>query len=192
MLLLRHGETQWSRDGRHTGRTDIPLTTAGEAQARALRPALAALHPVAVLTSPLARAVRTAELAGLHAAEVDPDLAEWDYGDYEGISTAEIRRTAPGWTVWAGPVPGGETLAAVAERADRVLERIARSLAAGDVVVVGHGHVNRVLAARWVGLPARCGQLLALDTATVCLLGHEHEQQVIRLWNAPAAALGQL
>jgi len=142
---------------------------------------------VLVLSSPLGRAYRTAQLAGWSDPTVDDDLSEWDYGDYEGVTTAEIRRSHPGWTVWAGPVPGGETIEAVSGRADRALSRVAGAMSGGDVVVVAHGHFNRVLAARWIGLPATAGQLLALGTATVCVLGYEHQQQVLLRWNLPGA-----
>ncbi len=146
------------------------------------------VRPVLVLCSPRRRAVRTAELAGFADVVIDADLSEWDYGEYEGISTAEIRRTDPGWTVWTGRLPGGETLEQVVQRADRALTRVAAALPGGDVVVVAHGHFNRVLAARWVGLPGAAGQLFALDTATICVLGHEHEQQVFLRWNVPGDA----
>jgi len=188
LLLLRHGETEWSRDKKHTGQTDVELTATGEQQARDLAPALAGLRPVLVLCSPMKRARRTAELAGLPPVTVDADLAEWGYGDYEGITTEEIRRSQPGWTVWTHLTPGGETAQDVSARADRALHRVAGVLAEGDVVVVGHGHFNRVLAARWLGLDARNGQLFALDTGTICVLGYEHEQQVLLRWNMPGAA----
>ncbi len=136
----------------------------------------------------MVRARRTAELAGLPAFTVDPDLAEWGYGDYEGITTEEIRRSQPGWTVWTHPTPSGESADEVSARADRALQRVAAVLADGDVVVVGHGHFNRVLGARWLGLAARSGQLFTLDTGTVCVLGYEHEQQVLLRWNVPGPA----
>ncbi len=189
MILLRHGETEWSRDGRHTGRTDLPLTARGEEQARALAPLVRHRSFDLALVSPATRARRTAELAGLTAYEVDPDLWEWDYGGYEGITTPEIRRSRPGWYLWRdGVVPGdaehpGEDAQEVAGRADRV---IARARAAdGEVVVVAHGHFLRVLCARWLDLPAQDGRLFRLDTGTYSRLGFEHGEPVVLTWNAP-------
>lgn len=189
MILLRHGETEWSRDGRHTGRTDLPLTGKGEDQARALAPLVRAGSFDLALVSPALRARRTAELAGLTAYEIDPDLWEWDYGGYEGVTTLEIRRTRPGWYLWRdGVVPGdaehpGESAREVAARADRVITR-ARA-AGGDVVVVAHGHFLRVLCARWLGLPPQDGRLFRLDTGTYSRLGFEHGEPVVLSWNAP-------
>ncbi|WP_028653369.1 histidine phosphatase family protein [Nocardioides halotolerans] len=180
--VVRHGETEWSRDGRHTGTTDIELTEDGEASARELAPRLAERPFALVLTSPLQRARRTAELAGFPDAEVDDDLVEWRYGDYEGITTEEIRETVPGWTVWTHPVPGGESADEVAERLDRVIARCHDT--DGDVLLVGHGHALRALAARWLGLPATDGRLLKLDTGTVSVLGHERESPAVVHWNA--------
>jgi probable phosphoglycerate mutase len=180
--LVRHGETEWSRDGRHTGTTDLPLTETGEAAARELAPRLAGETFALVLTSPLERARRTAALAGFPAAKVDADLMEWTYGDYEGVTTDEIRETVPGWTVWTHPSPGGESAEQVSDRLDRVVERCRG--AAGDVLLVGHGHALRALAARWLGLPATDGRLLKLDTGTVSVLGHERETPVVLRWNA--------
>ncbi len=180
--MVRHGETEWSRDGRHTGTTDIELTEDGEASARELAPRLAERPFALVLTSPLQRARRTAELAGFPDAEVDDDLVEWRYGDYEGITTEEIRETVPGWTVWTHPVPGGESADEVAERLDRVIARCHDT--DGDVLLVGHGHALRALAARWLGLPATDGRLLKLDTGTVSVLGHERESPAVVHWNA--------
>jgi broad specificity phosphatase PhoE len=180
--VVRHGETEWSRDGRHTGSTDLPLTDAGEAAARALAPRLAGESFALVLTSPLQRAQRTAALAGFPDAEVDDDLVEWGYGDYEGVTTEEIRETVPGWTVWTHPCPGGETPAQVSARLDRVVARCHD--ASGDVLLVGHGHALRALAARWLGLPVTDGRLLKLDTGTVSVLGHERESPVVVRWNA--------
>lgn len=189
MILLRHGETEWSRDGRHTGRTDLPLTRVGEDQARALAPLVGDGSFELVLVSPASRARRTAELAGLTDYEVDPDLWEWDYGGYEGVTTVDIRRTRPGWYLWRdGVVAGdaehpGESVEEVAARTDRV---IARARAAdGTVVVVAHGHLLRVLCARWLGLPARDGRLFRLDTGTYSRLGFEHGEPVALTWNAP-------
>lgn len=189
VILLRHGETEWSRAHRHTGRTDLPLTAAGEAQARALAPALRGRAFALALTSPAVRARRTAELAGLAGAEPDPDLWEWDYGGYEGITSAQIRRARPGWYLWRdGVIPGdaahpGETVEQVGARADRVVARIRR--AGGDAAVVAHGHLLRVLAARWLGLPPAHGRFFRLDTGTVCVLGYEHGEPVILRWNGP-------
>lgn len=180
--LVRHGATEWSRDGRHTGRTDLPLLPEGEDEARAAGKLLQGLDLSLVLTSPLSRARRTCELAGLgDEAVVDDDLQEWDYGDYEGFTTAQIRRTVPGWTVWTGPCPGGETPEQVGARADRV---IARVLAAdGDVALFAHGHLLRVLTARWCELDPTEGRRFVLETATVSQLGWEHEYRAVRLWN---------
>jgi probable phosphoglycerate mutase len=182
-LLLRHGETAWSASGQHTGRTDISLTERGELQARALRPRLEGRTIAAVRCSPLGRAVRTAELAGLAGIELDPDLVEWDYGDFEGRTTDEIRRQYPDWTVWRGPWPGGETIDDVAARADRVVARVRAGPPGSTVALVGHGHILRVLAARWIGAPPEAGRWLALATGTVSDLGWEHETAVIDRWN---------
>jgi broad specificity phosphatase PhoE len=180
--LARHGQTEWSASGRHTSTTDVPLTPDGEAAARALAPRLASTSFDLVLTSPRKRARRTAELAGFASAETDPDLVEWDYGDYEGVTTEEIRETVPDWTVWTHPCPGGETAAEVSDRLDRV---VARCLGVeGDVLLVSHGHALRALAARWLRLPVSEGRLLKLDTGTVSVLGHEREQPVVLRWNS--------
>ena len=191
LILLRHGETEWSRALRHTGRTDLPLTPAGEAAAAALAPALAARPIRAVFTSPAQRAVRTAQLAGLTGAKEDPDLWEWDYGGYEGRTTADIRTERPGWYLWRdGVIPGdaehpGESIAQVAARADAVLRRVRPLLAGGDVALVSHGHLLRVLTARWLGLEPADGRLFRLDTGTLCTLGTEHDEPVISSWNVP-------
>lgn len=183
-VLVRHGETTWSASGQHTGRTDLPLTEAGEAQAEQLRPRLARRSFALVLCSPLGRAIRTAELAGLEHVVDEPDLLEWNYGDFEGRTTVEIREQYPGWTIWDGPWPGGETIDEVAVRADRVVARV-RQLESGQAAaLVGHGHMLRVLAARWLGAPPQAGRWLALDTGTLCELGWEHETAVLRHWNA--------
>lgn len=187
LLLVRHGQTEWSRTGRHTGRTDLPLEPEGEAAARSLAPRLAAEAPFAlVLSSPLARARRTAELAGLEPA-LDPDLQEWDYGEYEGRATSEIREERPGWDIWADGVRGGETVDEVGARADRAIQRaLERALAAGPdatAVLVAHGHLLRILGARWLGLPASAGGRLALSTAALCVLGFERERRVVWRWN---------
>ncbi len=193
LVLVRHGETEWSATGRHTGLTDVPLTAAGEEQARALRPALAALPVALVLSSPLARASRTAELAGLDP-ETDDDLVEWDYGGYEGMTTPEIREATgrPGWTVFTdGVVPGetpGETVEEVAARASRVLRRVEGRLADGDVVLVAHGHLLRILAATRLRQDARFGAHLLLRPATLSVLDEEHGVPAVAAWNLPPRA----
>ena len=182
VVLIRHGETEWSRSGRHTGRTDVPLTEAGVRNAELLGPRLEQRRFAAVFTSPLSRASETCRLAGLgDGAQVREELLEWDYGDYEGITTEEIRRARPGWLLWRDGCPGGEDVEQVGGRADRVIEEL-RSLA-GDAALFAHGHVLRVLAARWVGLPPEAGGLLALSTGTLSVLGYEREVAVVRLWN---------
>lgn len=178
--LVRHGETDWSRSGQHTSRTDLPLTPAGERQAENLKRMLAGHSFALVLSSPMKRAIETCRLVGLNP-ELKDDLREWDYGDYEGLTTPEIQKSAPGWTIFTGSVPNGETVDQVAARADRV---IARALTAeGDVALFGHGHLSRVIAARWIGLDPSAGRLLALSTASLSVLGYERETRVIRLWN---------
>jgi broad specificity phosphatase PhoE len=190
LILIRHGETEWSATGRHTGRTDIPLTARGEAVAAALGPALAGRDIRAVFTSPASRAERTAELADLTGAKPNPDLWEWDYGGYEGLTTAQIREQRPGWYLWRdGVVPGdaahpGETVAQVGARVDAVLARVTPLLAGGDVALVGHGHSLRVLTARWLGLEPAAGRLFRLDTGTLGMLGREHDRPVMISWNA--------
>jgi len=194
LILLRHGETEWSRSLRHTGRTDVPLTEAGEAAAVALAPLLAARQLRAVFTSPAQRAARTAHLAGLTGAKEDPDLWEWDYGGYEGRTTADIRKERPGWYLWRdGVIPGdaahpGETAAQVGARADAVLGRVRPLLAERNVALVAHGHLLRVLTARWLGLEPADGRLFRLDTGTLSTLGTEHDEPVISSWNVPPAA----
>ncbi len=191
LILLRHGETEWSLAGMHTGRTDIPLTPRGEAAAAALAPMLARRDIVAAFASPAQRAARTAELAGLADAKPDPDLWEWDYGGYEGLTTAQIQQQRPGWYLWRdGVIPGdsahpGETVEQVGERVDRVLARVGPLLADGDVALVAHGHVLRVLTARYLRLPPDEGRLFRLDTGTVSTLGTEHAEPVILSWNVP-------
>jgi broad specificity phosphatase PhoE len=191
LILLRHGETEWSQAGKHTGRTDIPLTPRGEAAAVALGPALARLPIIAVFSSPAQRSARTAELAGLAGAKLDPDLWEWDYGGYEGLTTPQIREHNPGWYLWRdGVIPGdaehpGETIEQVGDRVDRVLARVRPLLAEGYVALTAHGHVLRVLAARWLGLEPTGGRLFRLDTGTISALGHEHAEPVILAWNVP-------
>jgi broad specificity phosphatase PhoE len=182
IVLVRHGQTEWSRDGRHTGRTDIPLLDEGRRDAEALRAPLARRSLVLVLCSPLSRAGETAELAGFgDRIEREDDLLEWDYGDYEGVTTPEIRRARPDWDLWRDGCPGGESPADVAARADRVLARAAE--ADGDVVLVAHGHILRVVAARWLGLGPEGGALLALSPATLSVLGFERETHVVSSWN---------
>jgi broad specificity phosphatase PhoE len=195
LILLRHGETEWSRDGRHTGRTDIPLTAEGEASAAALAPALAKLNITAAFSSPAQRAVRTAKLAGLSGATPDPDLWEWDYGGYDGRTTKDIRAERPGWYLWRdGVIPGdadhpGETLEQVSVRADRVLARVRPLLSEGNVALVAHAHILRVLTARWLELDPSGGRLFRLDTGTISTLGTEHFSPVILTWNVPPEAI---
>ncbi|MGI8845426.1 MAG: histidine phosphatase family protein [Thermoleophilaceae bacterium] len=182
ILLARHGETEWSLDGRHTGSTDIPLTDEGRVQGKALASRFAGLDFALVLSSPLSRAMDTCRLVGLGDQAVqEPDLAEWDYGDYEGITTDQIRESRPGWTVWADGAEGGESPEQIGARADRVIQRL--DAAGGRCAVFGHGHMLRVLAARWLDLPAADGSKLLLSTATLSGLGHERDTRAITLWN---------
>jgi probable phosphoglycerate mutase len=182
LWLVRHGETEWSRDGKHTSTTDLDLTENGVEVARALRDKLSECSFDLVLSSPRRRALRTAELAGFDEVEVDEDLVEWDYGDYEGVTTPEIRETVPGWTVWTHETPGGETAQQVTERLDRVVSRVRR---AGErVLVFGHGHSLRALAARWIEQPVAEGRFFKLDTATVSALGYERDFPVVLRWNS--------
>jgi probable phosphoglycerate mutase len=187
LYLLRHGQTEWSANGRHTGRTDLPLTPTGEDQARAAGATLRALRdgPALVLSSPRRRAQHTAELAGLDVSETTEELAEWDYGDYEGITTEQIRETVPGWTVWSHPVPGGESAEQVAARADKVLHRVRAARADTDVILVGHGHFSRVLVARWLDRPPSLGAHFALDPASITVLGDERGDAQIQHLNIP-------
>jgi probable phosphoglycerate mutase len=182
--IARHGETEWSLAGRHTGRTDLPLTPRGEASARRLGARLARFTFAAVFTSPLIRAARTCELAGFAGvARVDPDLAEWDYGEYEGCRTADIRAGRPDWQIFRDGCPGGEMPLDVGARADRVVQRL--RAVDGDVLVFSSAHLLRVLAARWLGLAPAVGSCLALSTASLSALGYEHDRAspAIRLWN---------
>jgi broad specificity phosphatase PhoE len=190
LILMRHGETEWSREGRHTGRTDLPLTSRGEEQARALVPLLAGREVVLALVSPALRARRTAELAGFTGGQSDERLWEWDYGEYEGLSTPRIREDRPGWYLWRDGVIGGETADQVGARVDGVLDRVRPALADGDVLLVAHGHVLRILTARWLGLPATGGRLFKLGTGTLSALGTEHDEPVISTWNVPAQRTG--
>ena len=184
VVLVRHGETEWSLGGRHTGRTDIPLTERGRLQAEAVGAALMGREFALVLTSPLGRAAETCRLAGFgDRAERRDELMEWDYGDYEGRTTPEIRVERPGWSLWRDGVPGGETSEEVGARVGRLIAE-ARS-APGDVLLFAHGHLLRVLTARWLGLEPAEGRLFALDPATLSILGYERETPVIRLWNQP-------
>ena len=184
LILLRHGQTEWSKSGRHTGRTDIPLTPEGEAAAKSLAPALAGRPIRAAFTSPAQRAVRTAELAGLDATP-DPDLQEWDYGGYEGMTTPQIRKQRPGWYLWRDGVIPGDAGHQVGARADAVLDRVRPLLAEGDVVLVAHAHFLRILTARWLRLEPAAGRLFRLDTGTLSTLGTEHGRLVMLTWNAP-------
>jgi broad specificity phosphatase PhoE len=191
LILLRHGETEWSLSGKHTGRTDIPLTPRGEAAAKALAPMISRHHIVAVFTSPARRAVTTAAFAGLSNAQPDADLWEWDYGGYEGLTTPQILKTRPGWDLWRdGVIPGdaahpGESIEQVAHRVARLLARVVPMLAGGDVALVSHGHALRVLTACYLLLDPSAGRLFKLDTGTVSALGTEHDTHVITSWNVP-------
>jgi broad specificity phosphatase PhoE len=184
VYLARHGETEWSVSGQHTGHTDIPLTARGEQDAQRLARRLAGVTFAKIFTSPLARARRTCELAGFgDAAEVDADLQEWDYGAYEGRRTVDIRQERPDWYLFRDGCPGGESVEAIGTRADRVVARL-RAIEA-DILVFGHGHILRVLAARWLGLPPGEARLFVLSTAALSILGYEHalHEPAIRLWN---------
>ena len=182
--LVRHGETDWARLGRHTGRTDIPLTDIGRAQAAALGRRLADRSFSVVLTSPLSRAADTARIAGFgDRAEPDANLLEWDYGDLEGRTTAEIRAAMPDWSIWNGPWPGGETVDEVGARVDRVIAACLAPEVTGDVLLFAHGHVLRVLTARWLRLAPAMGCLFALRTATTGVLGWDHDNPVVETWN---------
>jgi broad specificity phosphatase PhoE len=183
IVLVRHGETEWSKAGKHTGRTDVPLTDRGREEAEAVGAALRDRQFERVLTSPLSRAADTCRLAGFgDVAELRDELMEWDYGAYEGRTTAEIRQERPGWSLWRDGVPEGETAADVGARADRVIAEL-RGLD-GDALLFAHGHLLRVLTARWLGLEPIEGRLFALDSGTISLLGFERETPVIRVWNA--------
>jgi broad specificity phosphatase PhoE len=183
ITLVRHGETAWSRSGKHTSRTDLPLTWAGRRRAEQIGAALAGRRFARVMTSPRLRARETCRLAGLGAgAEVREELREWDYGTYEGRTTPEIRRERPGWSLWSDGAPGGEDAAAVGARVDRIIRELREGT--GDVAIFAHGHVLRVLGARWCGLPAEAGACLALATAAISVLGWERERPVIVRWNA--------
>jgi probable phosphoglycerate mutase len=184
VVLVRHGETEWSRDGRHTGRTDLPLTTEGERQAEGLATSLRSWQFALVLSSPLQRALETCRLAGYGAkALLRPELMEWDYGRYEGLTSRQIAEQNPGWSLWRDGGPDGESPADVGRRVDRVIADVRQ--VAGDVLIFGHGHVLRVLTARWLEEPPSGGRHYALQTATLSVLGYEHQDPVISRWNLP-------
>jgi probable phosphoglycerate mutase len=183
LVLVRHGETEWSRDGRHTGSTDIALTERGVAQAERIRSQLADFEIARVLSSPISRALETCRLAGFgDRVETREELREWDYGDYEGVTTAEIHARRPGWVLWRDGCPNGEQPADVGARADRLLGELAGS--SGDVALFGHGHMLRVVCARWLELPPAEGARFVLETATLSVLGREHDWHAIRVWNS--------
>lgn len=182
IVIVRHAETEWSLDGRHTGSTDLPLTASGLRKGELIGPALARFHFDRVWTSPLRRAAETCRLAGLGgAAETRDDLVEWDYGDYEGITTADIRETRPGWDLWRDGAAGGESPDDVARRVDPVVDELVRL--GGDVAIFSHGHVSRALAVRWVGLPMDAGRVFALGTGTISVLSWHRDDRVIERWN---------
>jgi len=184
IYLIRHGETEWSRSGRHTGLTDIPLTDTGREQAAFLTPIFDDVKFVRILSSPLQRALQTAQLAGLgDRVETMPDLLEWNYGDYEGITTKEIHKSVPNWTVWTHPCPNGETIEQVSARADRVVHDLRQAKA--NVAVFSHGHFLRVLAVRWLELDPHAGKHLLLGTSTLSILSYEHDFPAIKTWNGP-------
>ena len=184
VFLIRHGETEWSLSGQHTGVTDIPLTERGRAVARRLQPILAKPSFALVLTSPLSRARETCELAGVGSqAAVEPDLVEWNYGEYEGLTPKQIHARRPGWMLFRDGCPGGETPEQVGARADRVIARV--HTAPGHVALFAHGHIFRVLVARWIGLPPTAGQHFLLDTATLNILSYYRDSPAVKVWNAP-------
>lgn len=186
IVVVRHGETEWSREGRHTGRTDVPLTDTGREQARSLRRALRGRRFAAVFSSPLQRALETAQLAGFaDVVALDPELQEWDYGEYEGLTGAQIRAGRPGWLLFRDGCIGGETLEQVGRRADRVIRRF--RAVPGDVLAFAHGHLLRIVAARWVGMRPKAAQRFYLAAASPSTLGYEHEWTVLRAWNVPPA-----
>jgi broad specificity phosphatase PhoE len=187
LWLIRHGETIWSLSGAHTGRTDLPLTNVGREKAAAMRRCLADRHFALVLTSPLERARETCRLAGFgDAAQIEPNLLEWDYGDYEGRTTDQIRKEIPNWSIWNSEPPHGETIGQVYARAQAVIDRASSS--GGDVALFAHGHILRILTARWLGLPPDGGRYFALDTASISTLGYERDNRVIARWNMLCAA----
>jgi broad specificity phosphatase PhoE len=184
LWLVRHGETEWSASGQHTGRTDLPLIAAGKERAKEIGRLLNGRHFALVLTSPFQRAIETCRLAGYgDAAVVEPNLREWDYGEYEGRTTVEIQAERPGWSLWRDGAPGGETIEQVGVRAQAVIDRALT--APGESLLFAHGHILRILASRWLGLPPQAGRLFALGTAAMCTLGYERDTPVITRWNAP-------
>jgi broad specificity phosphatase PhoE len=184
LVLMRHGETEWSRSGRHTGTTDIPLTERGREEARSLAPLLSEIDFVKVLSSPLQRARTTCELAGLgDRLEIEPDLIEWNYGEYEGLTFDQIRQMVPGWMIFTHGCPGGESPEQVAARADRLIGRLRKM--EGRVALFAHGHILRVFAARWIGLPLAAGASLLLDTSTISVLGEYRDGPALKRWNSP-------
>jgi broad specificity phosphatase PhoE len=193
IVLVRHGETEWSRSGQHTGRTDIPLTAAGEDQARSagdmVRLLLAGQGPALVVSSPRRRALRTAELAGFVPTEVTEDVGEWDYGSYEGLTSAQIHEQDPGWSIWSKPVPNGETAEQITARLDRLLTVAKQQSQVGPVVIFSHGHASRCLAARWLDEPVAAGRHYWLGTGAVSSLGYEHSRTVILHWNLDRSVL---
>jgi broad specificity phosphatase PhoE len=184
IVLARHAETEWSRHGRHTGRTDVPLTAAGRDAAVLLGRRLATAHADHVATSPLVRAATTARLAGFADAELDDDLVEWDYGDYEGLTTAQIREDRQGWELWTDGAPHGEMPADVSARADAAVERAAQRCDSGnDSIVFGHGHMITAMTVRWIGLPIECGRAFRISTGSITILRWKRDERVIDLWN---------
>lgn len=182
VYICRHGETEWTRTGQHTSYTDIPLTENGEKQAFELKERLSGHTFSKVFTSPLIRAKKTCEITGyLLQAEITDDLVEWNYGEYEGMTTSEIRKTAPGWTIFNDGAPGGESVKGVGDRADRMIEAIKQY--EGNIIIFSSGHFSRVLAARWCGFNAEDGRSLSLNTASLSVLGYERDVPVIILWN---------
>jgi broad specificity phosphatase PhoE len=185
LWVVRHGQTEWSRDGRHTSVTDLPLTDHGSEQARMLVPLLAGVEFTLVVTSPRRRAVQTARLAGFEETASDGDVAEWAYGDLEGRTSAAMREEDPSWSLWTHGAPGGETPEQVSARMDRFIKGV--DGVPGRVLVFSHGHASRALAARWLGRPVADGGMFSLDTATVSVLGHEHGRRAVTVWNSTGA-----
>ncbi|MEO8025462.1 MAG: histidine phosphatase family protein [Bryobacteraceae bacterium] len=183
LWLVRHGETEWSKSGQHTGLTDLPLTPEGVAKAGELRNLLEGQTFNLVMSSPLQRAAETCRLAGFTDAQIDPDLLEWDYGAYEGRTTPDVWKDRPGWSLWRDGVPNGESIEQVAERATRVIERAIQAASGGQVALFAHGHVLRVLAACWLGIEPEAARLFALSTASVSVLGWERDTRVVSRWN---------
>ena len=190
LYIFRHGQTEWALSGQHTGLTDIPLTDVGREQARALRNSVSHIDFSQVLVSPLSRAKETAQLAGLENAKVLQDLAEFNYGEYEGLTTDEIRKKVESWTVWTHPCPYGETLAEAAQRCQNVIDTA--SGIGGKVAVVAHGHILRILTATWLKLPPEDGRHFMLDTSTISVLSHERETPAIKIWNSPTDIVAAL